>query len=58
MVTTPSITTLPGNALIDGPRTVRDRPDTIWYADWKISCARASGSEKYSLGPVSRSTNI
>ena len=54
----PTTRTFPGVADIDGPRTVRPSPETLVYARVKMSSDRASGTSKYRLGPVSRSTNM
>ena len=58
IVAVPSTNTLPGVADIDGPRTVRPKPETWEYASLKMSSALASGTSKYRFGPVSRSTNM
>ena len=55
MVATPSTSTLPGVADIEGPRTLRASPDTSEYAPLKIRNALANGTWKYCFGPVSRS---
>ncbi|GIT05163.1 MAG: hypothetical protein CM1200mP29_05740 [Verrucomicrobiota bacterium] len=42
----PSISTLPGIADIDGPRTVRHKPATWLYASVNTLYARTSGTSK------------
>ena len=42
----PSTSTLPGEADIDGPRTVRHSPETWLYASVNTLYARASGTSK------------
>src|SRR5690606_16482957 len=44
--TTPSTQTFPGVADMDGPRTVRESPETFLYASLKMVYASASGTAK------------